>query len=128
MALTNTAARAAFKAMPEANGTNWYWTLRAAGNHEVVATDRGYKTRDDAISGISVVRGYAPNAPVYDLTKGAAPSGTRFEVYTDTAGQWRYRFMHGGYNFAQGEGYWRRESVMHAIDVVKREAPSATVS
>lgn len=127
MALGTTAASAAFKKHPESDGTGWYWTLQAAGNHEQIAWDRGYPTKLSAELGISNVRKFAPGAKIYDTTKpGSIPNEDRFELFTGSDKQWYFRFVRNGTIFARSEGYVARQSAIDTIHTVQRQAPGAS--
>lgn len=128
MALSTAAASAAFKKHPESDGTGWYWTLQAAGNHERIAWDRGYQTKLSAEVGISNVRKFAPGAPIYDTTEGAAPDVDRFELFTGSDKQWYFRFVRKGTIYARSEGYVARQSAIDTIHTVQRQAPGASES
>lgn len=53
----------------------------------------------------------------------------KFEVYTDKAGEYRWRLKSGnGTQIASsGEGYADKSSCMNGIKAVKRDAPDAEV-
>lgn len=120
-------ATAAFKKHPESDGSGWYWTLQAAGNHEQIAWDRGYPTKLSAELGISSVRKFAPGAKIYDTTKaGTIPNEDRFELLTGTDGKWYFHFKHDGKILARSQGYVARQTAIDTIYVVQRQAPGAT--
>lgn len=50
--------------------TNWqyYFTISAAGNHEVLATSETYTSKASAQHAISLIKGGANGAQVVDLT------------------------------------------------------------
>lgn len=53
---------------------------------------------------------------------------SRFQVYRDTAGEFRWRLRAGNNEIiaVSGEGYTSKQSCLHGIDVVKREAAGAS--
>ena len=53
----------------------------------------------------------------------------RFELYTDNAGEYRWRFVstNGRIIATSSEGYRAKADCQNGIDLVKREAPSAQV-
>jgi hypothetical protein len=55
--------------------------------------------------------------------------GARFEVYTDAAGEHRWRLVHDNGNVLadSGEGYASRQKCRQGIESVKRNAPEADV-
>lgn len=53
----------------------------------------------------------------------------KFELYKDKAGEyrWRLRASNGKIIADSGEGYSAKRDCEHGIDLVKREAPGASV-
>lgn len=52
----------------------------------------------------------------------------KFEVYTDSAGRWRFRLKAAnGEPIAQSEAYESRSGCYNGIESVKRSAPDAAV-
>ena len=79
-----------------------------AGNGEVIATSEVYTSEDSCRKGIASVQKNAPIAPVEDQTvEGyAAEKHPKFEVYTDKAGEYRFRLKAtNGQIIAVSEGY-----------------------
>ncbi|GGM67716.1 uncharacterized protein YegP (UPF0339 family) [Halarchaeum rubridurum] len=56
-------------------------------------------------------------------------SNATFEVFTDAAGEWRWRLVHDNGNVIadSGEGYASRQKATQGIESVKRNAPDAEV-
>ena len=54
----------------------------------------------------------------------------KFEIYQDTAGDFRWRFQsnNGKILADSGEGYNNRSNCEHAIILLKREAPQAAIT
>ncbi len=52
-----------------------------------------------------------------------------FEVFEDSAGEWRWRLVatNGNIIADSGEGYQSKQGARRGIDSVKRTAPAATV-
>lgn len=53
----------------------------------------------------------------------------QFEVYTDKAGEWRWRFRASNSKIIadSGEGYKEKSDCLHGIDLVKKESPNAKI-
>lgn len=53
----------------------------------------------------------------------------KFELYTDSAGEfrWRLRAGNGKVIATSGEGYAARADCAHGIELVRRQAPEATL-
>lgn len=55
-------------------------------------------------------------------------AGARFEVFRDSAGEYRFRLKApNGEIIAQSEGYTSRAGCMNGIESVKRNAPDADI-
>lgn len=54
----------------------------------------------------------------------------KFEIYQDTAGDFRWRFQSnsGKILAVSGEGYNNRANCEHAVIPIKREAPQAVIT
>jgi hypothetical protein len=57
------------------------------------------------------------------------PGEARFELYRDSAGEWRWRLVAANGNIIadSGEGYRSKQGARRGIDSVKRSAPGAAV-
>ena len=101
-----------------------------AGNGEVIATSEVYSSESACRSGIASVQKNAPAAGVEDQTvEGfAAVKHPKFEVYTDKAGEFRFRLKAtNGQIIAVGEGYKQKASCMNGIESVKKNAADAKI-
>lgn len=54
---------------------------------------------------------------------------TKFELYTDAKGEWRWRLRHANGNViaASGEGYTTEQNAVNGINSVKENAPAAPI-
>ena len=101
-----------------------------AGNGEVIATSEVYSSEDACRNGIASVQKNAPVAAVEDQTvEGyAEQKHPKFEVYTDKAGEFRFRLKAtNGQIIAVGEGYKAKASCLNGIESVKKNAPDAEI-
>lgn len=101
-----------------------------AGNGEVIATSEVYSSEDACRNGIASVQKNAPVAAVEDQTvEGyAEQKHPKFEVYTDKAGEFRFRLKAtNGQIIAVGEGYKAKASCLNGIESVKKNAPDAAI-
>ena len=101
-----------------------------AGNHEVIATSEVYSSEDACRKGIASVQKNAPVAAVEDQTVEGfvAEKHPKFEVYTDKAGEFRFRLKAtNGQIIAVSEGYKAMASCLNGIESVKKNAPEAEV-
>ena len=58
----------------------------------------------------------------------AAVTNPKFEMYTDKAGEFRFRLKaRNGETIAASEGYKAKASCLNGIDSVRRNAPDAAV-
>ncbi|MBE7005449.1 MAG: DUF1508 domain-containing protein [Ruminococcaceae bacterium] len=101
-----------------------------AGNNEIILTSETYSSLSACKNGIESVRKNAPTAPVEDQTvegfeKQKAP---KFEVYTDKAGETRFRLKAGnGEIIGTGESYKAKASCLKGIESIRKNAVDAEV-
>lgn len=101
-----------------------------AGNGEVIATSEVYTTERACNGGIESVRKNAPIANLEDQTVEGFATATnpKFEVYTDKAGEFRFRLKaRNGEIIAVSEGYKAKPSCLNGIESVRKNAPDAPV-
>ena len=101
-----------------------------AGNGEVIDTSEIYTTDSACKNGIESVKKNAPVAAVENQTvEGyATEKNPKFEVYTDKAGEFRFRLKAtNGQIIATSEGYKSLSGCMNGIESVKKNAPDAPV-
>ena len=101
-----------------------------AGNGEVIATSEVYASEAACKNGVESVKKNAPIAAVEDQTvEGyAAQKHPKFEIYTDKAGEFRFRLKAtNGQIIAVSEGYKAMASCQNGIESVKKNAPDAPV-
>ena len=101
-----------------------------AGNGEVIATSEVYASEAACKNGVESVKKNAPVAAVENQTvEGyAAEKHPKFEVYTDKAGEFRFRLKAtNGQIIAVSEGYKAHASCMNGIESVKKNAPDAPI-
>lgn len=101
-----------------------------AGNGEVIATSEVYASEASCLKGIASVQKNAPVAAVEDQTvEGyAAEKHPKFEVYTDKAGEFRFRLKAtNGQVIAVSEGYKAKAGCENGIASVKKNAVDAPI-
>ena len=101
-----------------------------AGNGEVIATSEVYTTEKACRAGIASVQRNVPEAAVENQTvEGfAKEKHPKFEVYTDKAGEFRFRLKAtNGQIIAVSEGYKAISGCMNGIESVKKNADSEIV-
>jgi len=101
-----------------------------AGNGEVIATSEVYTTEEACRKGVASVQKNAPVANLEDQTvEGfAAEKHPKFEVYTDKAGEFRFRLKAtNGQIIAVSEGYKAKASCLNGVESVKKNAPEAAI-
>ena len=109
--------------------TGFVFNLKA-GNGEVIAVSEVYSSEAACMKGIESVRKNAVEAKVEDqtVTEVAAVTNPKFEVYTDKAGEFRFRLKaRNGEPIAASEGYKAKASCMNGIESVRKNAPDADV-
>ena len=117
------------KFVVKATKTGFVFNLKA-GNGEVIATSEVYTTEAACMKGVESVRNNAADAKLEDQTVAevAAVTNPQFELYTDKAGEFRFRLKaRNGEVIAASEGYKAKASCLNGIDSVRRNAPDAAV-
>ena len=117
------------KFVVKATKTGFVFNLKA-GNGEVIATSEVYTTEAACMKGVESVRKNAAEAKLEDQTVAevAAVTNPKFEMYTDKAGEFRFRLKaRNGEVIAASEGYKAKASCLNGIDSVRRNAPDAAV-
>ena len=101
-----------------------------ASNGEVIATSEVYSSPDACQKGIASVQKNAPIAAIENQTvEGfAVEKHPKFEVYTDKAGEFRFRLKAlNGQIIAVSEGYKAIASCMNGIEAVKKNVVDAKI-
>lgn len=100
-----------------------------AGNGEVIATSEVYSSEASCLKGIESVRKNCVGAVEDQTVEGfAAEKCPKFEVYTDKAGEFRFRLKAtNGQIIAVSEGYKAKASCLNGIESVKKNAPEAEI-
>ena len=101
-----------------------------AGNGEVIATSEVYASEASCKNGVESVRKNAPIAAIENQTKEgyAVEKHPKFEVYTDKAGEFRFRLLaKNGQNIAASEGYSAKRSCLNGIESVRKNAADGEV-
>ena len=100
-----------------------------AGNGETIATSEVYTTEAACLNGIESVKKNCIGE-VEDQTAAeiVAVKHPKFEVYTDKAGEFRFRLKaRNGEVIAVSEGYTAKAGCLNGIESVKKNAPEAEV-
>ncbi len=100
-----------------------------AGNGEVIATSEVYASEASCMNGIESVKknciGEVEDQTVEEIVAVKHP---KFEVYTDKAGEFRFRLKaRNGEVIAASEGYKTKTSCLNGIESVKKNAPEAEI-
>ena len=112
----------------KATKTGYVFILKAS-NGEVILTSEVYSTAGSCKKGVESVRSNAA-AKVEDQTLETAQTLTnpKFEVYTDKAGEFRFRLKaRNGETVGSSEAYKSKGACMNGIESVKKNAPGATI-
>lgn len=101
-----------------------------ASNGEVIATSEVYSSKAACMNGVESVKKNAAVAEVEDQTveNVATKKNPKFEVYTDKAGETRFRLTaSNGQTIAVSEGYKTKANALNGVESVKKNAPDAAV-
>ena len=101
-----------------------------AGNGEVIATSEIYTTEAACMNGVESVKvccaGEVEDQTVTPIEEKKHP---KFEIYTDKAGEFRFRLKaKNGEIIATSEGYKTKSSCENGVESVKKNAPEAEVT
>ena len=108
--------------------TGWNFNLKA-GNGEIIAVSEVYSSAAACRKGIASVKANAAAAAVEDQTEGASAKNPKFEIYTDKAGQFRFRLKaRNGKIIAASEGYTTKGACENGIASVRSNAPGAATA
>ena len=109
--------------------TGFKFDLKAT-NGEIIATSEVYSSEDACRAGIASVAKNAPDAALEDQTvEGyAVEKHPKFEVYTDKAGEFRFRLRAtNGQIIAVSEGYKALAGCLNGVDSVRKNAVDAPI-
>jgi amphi-Trp domain-containing protein len=120
------------------NADEWRWRLRHRNGNIIADGGEGYTNKADAENGIDSVKQNAPGAAVEEQAESEESDGgegdpgssdATFELYRDSADEWRWRLRHRNGNIIAdgGEGYVNKADAENGIDSVKQNAPGAAV-
>lgn len=99
-----------------------------ATNGEVILSSQSYHSLRSCKSGIASVSRNAPIAALEDQTAEGfeLQKCPKFEVYTDKAGEFRFRLKaKNGQIIGVGEGYKKRSSCLNGVESIRKNAASA---
>lgn len=102
-----------------------------AGNGEIIGVSEVYSGEAACRNGIESVRKNAPQANLEDQTVAdfQPAKHPKFEVYTDKAGEFRFRLKAGnGEIILTGEGYKAKSGCLNGIESVRKNAADADVT
>jgi len=106
----------------------FHFSLVAA-NGQVISTSQTYNSKESCLNGMESVRKNADSNIEDQTVAGFAEiSNPKYEVYTDKAGEFRFRLKaRNGENIIASEGYKTKASCINGINSVKNHAPDAIV-
>lgn len=98
-------------------------------NGEIMVWSENYKAKSSAANCIGSIKKNAPAAPTFDLSKGEAPKGYRFEIVKSKDGQFYVRFVaQNGEPMVRSELYKSKTSAKNCIkSVMTRSGAAETV-
>ncbi|MBQ2895407.1 MAG: YegP family protein [Oscillospiraceae bacterium] len=99
----------------------------AAANGQVIGSSEIYSGKAACLNGVESVRKNAPEANLEDQTVAgyAEAKCPKFEIYTDKAGEFRFRLKaRNGEPILASEGYTRKDSCLNGVESVRKNADS----
>ena len=101
-----------------------------AGNGQVIGVSEVYTAKASCLNGVDSVKRNAPVAALEDQTEEgfAAEKCPKFEIYTDKAGEFRFRLKaRNGEIILVSEGYVRKDSCLNGVESVRKNSDSPIV-
>ncbi len=101
-----------------------------AGNGEIILSSEIYSSLASCKNGIASVQKNAPIAALEDQTVESfeKQKNPKFEVYTDKAGETRFRLKAGnGEIIGVGESYKKKASCLNGIESIRKNAVDAAI-
>lgn len=99
-----------------------------ANNNEVIGVSEVYNSLSACQNGIKSVQKNAPIANVEDQTKDEKAANPKFEIFSDKAGEFRFRLKaKNGEIILASEGYTVKASAKNGIASVVKNAPGAQI-
>ena len=115
-----------FKISPAKNGE---FIAKFVYNAETLVWSENYKSKASAQNCIDSLKKNAPGAAVFDLTKGEAGKGYRFEIAASKDGQTFVRFVAAnGEPMVRSETYKSKSSAKNCIKSLQERGPKADVT
>lgn len=108
--------------------TGFKFDLKAT-NGQVIATSEVYTTEASCLKGVESVKNNCVGE-IEDQTieNFATVKHPKFEVYTDKAGEFRFRLKaRNGEIIATSEGYTTKPNCLNGVESVKKNAPEAEI-
>lgn len=105
----------------EDSAGEYRWRLVSDNGNTIADSGEGYSSKSNARDAIERVKKHGSEATALDIGNAA------FEVYEDSAGEYRWRLRHRNGNILSdsGEGYDSRAGAIRGIESVKRNGPDA---
>jgi len=129
------ASKATFE-LYEDSADEWRWRLVHDNGNIIADGGEGYSSKQNAENGLESVKGNAAGARLVDESKDeqeddpdVAGSDATFELFEDSAEQWRWRLVHeNGQIVADGgQGYSSKQKAKQGLRSVRQNAPGAVV-
>jgi uncharacterized protein YegP (UPF0339 family) len=116
------ASDATFELFEDA-GEEWRWRLRQRNGTVVGNSGEGYASKSNTKRALARVRDEVAAADYLRVDPAA------FEMFRDTAGEWRWRLIHENGNILadSGEGYASRSKARQGLDSVRSNAAEAAL-
>ena len=133
---TDAAASKATFERYEDSADEWRWRLVHRNGNIIADSGEGYTSKQNVTQGLESVKTNAQGGHVVDLSKdesaddvGDDGSDAVFEVYEDSAGEWRWRLVHENGNIIAdcGGGYSSKQKAKQGLESVKTNAPGAPI-
>jgi len=133
---TDIAASKATFDLYEDSAEEWRWRLVHDNGNIIADGGEGYASKHNAENGIESVKRNAAGARLVDESRDeqdedpdVAGSNATFELFEDSAEQWRWRLVHDNGEIVAdgGQGYSSKQKAKQGLRSVRHNAPGAVV-
>ncbi|PSP70793.1 hypothetical protein BRC79_01725 [Halobacteriales archaeon QH_8_67_27] len=133
---TDIAASKATFDLYEDSAEEWRWRLVHDNGNIIADGGEGYASKHNAENGIESVKRNVAGARLVDESKDeqdedpdVAGSNATFELFEDSADQWRWRLVHDNGEIVAdgGQGYSSKQKAKQGLRSVRQNAPGAVV-
>ena len=114
----------------KASGSGYSFSLKATNGQVIASGSKVYNDLESVKAAIADITAAAPGAALEDQTAEgfAVQAAPKFEVYTDKAGETRFRLKGADDGIlAVSEGYARKDSCLNGVESVRKNSADSEI-